>query len=869
MKDLNLSFEVTNQLIRRIDKNTVVADSKNYLYATFIFSDEWQGTKTAIFKHSGETYHVLLENDMCLVPWEVIKQGILSVSVFCGDLITSSTAHITINKSDYSDGGTPSEPTPDIYSQIISMINDMGSVNVPDEKIAEAVEKYLSEHPIKTLTEEDVQNIVTDYITANKESLKGDKGDPGTDGAPGKDGQDGAGGRDGSDGLDGIPGASAYEIAVKNGYTGTETQWLQSLVGDTGATGATGPQGPKGDTGAAGATGPQGPKGDIGLTGPQGPKGDTGAQGLKGDKGDAATITVGTVTTGAAGTSATVTNSGTTSAAVFDFTIPKGDKGDDGSGSNSGYVVGGDNVYCVGKGSSFQYNTINSAVTVAVDDDTIVIYPGEYNEYIYTSKRLHFIGVDKNTCKVVEHTGYKETPPFTVGRGSIENLTIVEDCANPTTGTTLSYKAYCVHLDQSAMENETIRVENCILTSKYSPCFGIGLWQGCNVEIIGCEMKTEEPHILEDSRNFGALFYHSNSTSGTTGQKISIRDCIIHSCQGVALRNTNVGTGSEVINEFINNMVYSDVKGKTGVVYRTDFNDTLNILKPTSYGNNIDALNSAANGGVATVSSISAVKTTTTYNIGDTLATDDITVTATYSDATTATVTGWTSDATSVDMTTTGTKTLTITYTENDVTETCTINIVVKDASVTLSSISATKAKTSYNTNDTLNVDDIAVTATYSDASTATVTGYTTNVSSIDMATEGTKTLTISYTEGTITKTSDISITVTPATTGEVTLINKISNMGMKVSTKQLTTSSISDTYVYAVEAGTYSVVIASGSVSKYGIGATLLTGAGSMDKAYEMSGSLAFSVSPTSTGYLYVAAATGTDNIVTVTKTA
>lgn len=220
-------------------------------------------------------------------------------------------------------------------------------------------------------------------------------------------------------------------------------------------------------------------------------------------------------------------------------------------------------------------------------------------------------------------------------------------------------------------------------------------------------------------------------------------------------------------------------------------------------------------------------------------------------------------------MTTTGTKTLTITYTENDVTATCTINIVVKDASVTLSSISATKAKTSYNTNDTLNVDDIAVTATYSDASTATVTGYTTNVSSIDMATEGTKTLTISHTEGTITKTSDISITVTPATTGEVTLINKISNMGMKVSTKQLTTSSISDTYVYAVEAGTYSVVIARGSVSKYGIGATLLTGAGSMDEAYEMSGSLAFSVSPTSTGYLYVVAATGTDNIVTVTKTA
>lgn len=52
----------------------------------------------------------------------------------------------------------------------------------------------------------------------------------------------------------------------------------------------------------------------------------------KGDKGDtglAATINVGTVTGGA---TASVTNSGTTSAAVFDFVLPKGDKGDTGDG---------------------------------------------------------------------------------------------------------------------------------------------------------------------------------------------------------------------------------------------------------------------------------------------------------------------------------------------------------------------------------------------------------------------------------------------------------------------------------------------------------------------------------------------------------
>ena len=43
--------------------------------------------------------------------------------------------------------------------------------------------------------------------------------------------------------------------------------------------------------------------------------------------GQAATISIGAITTGSAGSNATVTNSGTTSAAVLDFTIPRGDAG--------------------------------------------------------------------------------------------------------------------------------------------------------------------------------------------------------------------------------------------------------------------------------------------------------------------------------------------------------------------------------------------------------------------------------------------------------------------------------------------------------------------------------------------------------------
>ena len=82
-----------------------------------------------------------------------------------------------------------------------------------------------------------------------------------------------------------------------------------------------GPKGDKGDTGAKGAAGAQGP---------QGPQGPQGVQGLQGPAGNAATITIGSVTTSAPGTSAQVTNSGTSSAVVLDFVLPKGKDGADG-----------------------------------------------------------------------------------------------------------------------------------------------------------------------------------------------------------------------------------------------------------------------------------------------------------------------------------------------------------------------------------------------------------------------------------------------------------------------------------------------------------------------------------------------------------
>lgn len=55
----------------------------------------------------------------------------------------------------------------------------------------------------------------------------------------------------------GPQGLSAYQVAVKNGFVGTEQEWLDSLVGE---------KGEKGDTGNTGATGEPGRDGAIQYT---------------------------------------------------------------------------------------------------------------------------------------------------------------------------------------------------------------------------------------------------------------------------------------------------------------------------------------------------------------------------------------------------------------------------------------------------------------------------------------------------------------------------------------------------------------------------------------------------------------------------
>lgn len=136
----------------------------------------------------------------------------------------------------------------------------------------------------------------------------GADGADGADGATGPTGPTGPTGAAGANGADGADGADGREIEVQN--SGTYIQWR--YVGDAGWTNL------------------------VALSAITGP---AGTNGTNGTNGAAATVSLGTVATGAAGSSVTITNSGTSSDAVLNFTIPRGDTGATGPSASNTWTL--------------------------------------------------------------------------------------------------------------------------------------------------------------------------------------------------------------------------------------------------------------------------------------------------------------------------------------------------------------------------------------------------------------------------------------------------------------------------------------------------------------------------------------------------
>lgn len=172
-----LLFKVEGQRITRIDNIIPVAKCRNLYKAHFDFlTPEWEGTKTAIFSQRNYSKaQILDEKNECMIPWEFFDTEINirgSVTVFCGDLVTANSTYVDIEKAGYQNSDATVPPTPDVYQQMIDILNAA-------KKIAQDVR---------------------DDADAGK--------------------------------FHGENGESAYQIAIRLGFRGTEQEWIESLKYD-------------------------------------------------------------------------------------------------------------------------------------------------------------------------------------------------------------------------------------------------------------------------------------------------------------------------------------------------------------------------------------------------------------------------------------------------------------------------------------------------------------------------------------------------------------------------------------------------------------------------------------------------------------
>ena len=294
-----MKFLVKQQKIEVLEREIIASDQIAFVSVKFVFDGAWKTLhKVVQFTQCEETYNVVLGIDgtTCLLPAE-LHPGTVKMSLFGYDAESDTTLRATtvpvtlhIRPSGFvADGDTPIPPTLDLYTQLLKKLDEKaaGLQNGKDGFSPKVKAEQMESGVVITIVDADGETSATLHNGANGEkgsdgksayqiaveqgyqgsesdwlsSLKGDKGEKGNTGAKGNPGQDGAEGK------------SAYAIAVEHGYEDSEEKWLLSLKGEKGDTGERGEKGDTGDRGLQGVPGEKGEKGDAGVAGKDGTDG--------------------------------------------------------------------------------------------------------------------------------------------------------------------------------------------------------------------------------------------------------------------------------------------------------------------------------------------------------------------------------------------------------------------------------------------------------------------------------------------------------------------------------------------------------------------------------------------------------------------
>ena len=264
-----MKFLVKQQKIEVLEREVLASDQIAFVSVKFVFDGTWKTLhKVVQFTQCEETYNLVLGTGgtTCLLPAE-LHPGTVKMSLFGYDAESDTTLRATtvpvtlhIRPSGFvADGDTPIPPTLDLYTQLLKKLDEKaaGLQNGKDGFSPKVKAEQMESGVVITIVDAEGETSATLHNGANGEkgtdgksayqiaveqgyqgsesdwlsSLKGDKGEKGNTGAKGNPGQDGTDGK------------SAYAIAVEHGYEDSEDKWLLSLKGEKGDAGVAGKDG--------------------------------------------------------------------------------------------------------------------------------------------------------------------------------------------------------------------------------------------------------------------------------------------------------------------------------------------------------------------------------------------------------------------------------------------------------------------------------------------------------------------------------------------------------------------------------------------------------------------------------------------------
>lgn len=151
-----IKLRCTDQVLTFENTPVIASGGLEEDFIEFDFCSQWDGfERTAVFwRTEDEVYHVMLdENNSCHVPPEVTADdGTIFFGVFgvdpAGRQRTTEVLTYRIVKGAITTGTKPSEPTPDIYTQLIAKYDQMVDIAVDTRAKEQAFENAMTQRQV-------------------------------------------------------------------------------------------------------------------------------------------------------------------------------------------------------------------------------------------------------------------------------------------------------------------------------------------------------------------------------------------------------------------------------------------------------------------------------------------------------------------------------------------------------------------------------------------------------------------------------------------------------------------------------------------------------------------------------------------------